>query len=97
MSATSITCSPKTIVVAEVDCASGRRNSASVPHNVAASAMSTIPGMVAIRRDIPASVPPAPRSATRGSCGGGGAGSHETRPPPNQRAGATLAVAGAPI
>ena len=47
-----MTCSPKTIVVAEVDCASGRRNSASVPHNVAASAMSTIPGMVAIRRDI---------------------------------------------
>src|SRR3954447_20030838 len=52
---TRITCSPNTIVAADVDSASGLRKSASVPHIAAAAAISATPGIVARPRATPAS------------------------------------------
>jgi hypothetical protein len=43
VTSTSTTCSPNTIVETPVECASGRRNSASVPQSIAATATSTMP------------------------------------------------------
>ena len=44
VTSTSTTCSPKTIVAAEVEWASGRRKKASVPHIAAATLISSTPG-----------------------------------------------------